>query len=75
MIIYKIEFFDGRMFIGQTTNSLEKRIHAYKRDVASYKRGKYKHRSKIIRALAKYGFENFRFFPIDFVRYEYRPDS
>lgn len=67
MLIYKIEsLIDGRMFVGQTTTTLEKRVQAYKRDVASYKRGKYRHRSKIIRALAKYGFENFKFYPIDF---------
>lgn len=67
MLIYKIEsLIDGRMFIGQTTLSLEERVKTYKHDVRTFRRGKYKARSKIIRALAKYGFENFRFFPIDF---------
>lgn len=65
MLIYKIELFDGRMYIGQTTTSLSKRIQAYKRDVSTYLNGKYKHRSKIIPALAKYGFDNFRFYQID----------
>jgi len=66
MYIYKIECLIGaKIFIGQTTTSLEKRIAAYKGDVSKYKRGKYKANSKIIRAIAKYGFENFRFFIID----------
>jgi putative endonuclease len=53
------------MYIGQTTTSLMKRVQAYKRDVSTYLNGKYKHRSKIIRALAKYGFDNFRIYQID----------
>ena len=67
MLIYKFEsLIDGRMFIGQTTTTLDKRLRAYKSDVRKYKLGKYKAKSKIIAALAKYGFENFRCFPIDF---------
>lgn len=67
MLIYKIEsLIDGRVFIGQTTTSLDKRVGVYKHDVRTFRRGKYTARSKIIRALAKYGFDNFRFFVIDF---------
>lgn len=66
MLIYKIEnLINGRMYIGQTTKSLEKRIVSYKGDVSTYKKGKYKAKSKIIAAIAKYGFENFKFFIID----------
>lgn len=65
MLIYKIELFDGRMYIGQTTTTLSKRVQAYKRDVSTYLNGKYKHRSKIIPALAKYGFDSFRAYQID----------
>jgi putative endonuclease len=67
MLIYKIEsLIDGRVFVGQTTTSLDKRVKVYAHDMRTFIRGKYKHRSKIIAALAKYGFENFRFFPIDY---------
>ena len=66
MLIYKIEsLLDGRMFIGQTTTSLEKRISSYRGDVRKFQRGKYKARSKIIRALAKYGFDSFRIIVIN----------
>lgn len=37
----------------------------YRADISTYKKGKYKARSKIIRALAKYGIDNFVFFIID----------
>ncbi len=66
MFIYVIECLIGcKVYIGQTSNSLNKRIAMYRADVSTYKKGKYKARSKIIRALAKYGFDNFRFFIID----------
>jgi len=65
MLIYKIESFDGRVYIGQTTGTLHKRILYYRGDVSKYLRGKFTTRSKIIAALAKYEMPNFRFFIID----------
>jgi putative endonuclease len=66
MIIYKItSLIDNKIYVGQSCVSLNKRIQFYKADVSSYKKGKYKARSRIIRALAKYGFENFTFIIID----------
>jgi putative endonuclease len=66
MFIYKIECLIGcQVYIGQTTKTLQQRILMYRADISTYKKGKYKARSKIIRALAKYGIDNFVFFIID----------
>jgi putative endonuclease len=66
MYIYKItSLIDGKIYVGQTTRSLDKRIAFYKADICTYKKGKYKARSKIIAALSKYGIENFKFEIID----------
>jgi putative endonuclease len=66
MLIYKIvSLIDGRSYIGQTVLSLKLRMTAYRRDVGTFKKGKYKARSKIIAAIAKYGINNFNWFVID----------
>lgn len=62
MLIYKITcLINQKIYVGQTTSALDKRISSYKSAVSVYKNGKYKARSKIIPALAKYGFDNFEF--------------
>lgn len=65
MLIYKIESFDGRYYIGQTINSLSRRIAHYKNVVKRHLSGKNKSKQYVIRAMAKYGFENFSFQIID----------
>jgi putative endonuclease len=66
MLIYQIKsLINSKIYVGQTTTSLEKRILSYKGDVSAYLRGKYKARSKIIPAIAKYGISNFVFSVID----------
>lgn len=57
MLIYKItNKINDKIYIGQTTQSLNNRIHNYKNDVKYSKRSR-----KIIDAMKKYGFENFVF--------------
>jgi putative endonuclease len=66
MLIYKIlNLVNNKLYIGQTTLTLEKRIYAYKYDAMTFSKGKYKYKSKIIKAIAKYGLENFKFTVID----------
>lgn len=66
MIIYLIKNkLNNKIYIGQSTRTLEDRIKFYKADVCSYRAGRYKARSKIIRALVKYDFINFEFSKID----------
>lgn len=78
-MIYKItSLIDGRVYIGQTTTSdfsLAKRISIYRGDVRKYLRGKYLSRSKIIRAMAKYGFGNFSFEIIEKVESQEQLDA
>lgn len=61
MLIYKItNNINNKVYIGQTTNSLNERIREY--------RNEYKHNPNsrpIIRAMNKYGFNNFNFEIID----------
>ena len=62
MLIYKIEnMINGKVYIGQTIKSLNKRISCYKQHVKK----KNKNNQYIIRAMRKYGFENFKFIVID----------
>ena len=57
MLIYKItNKINGKVYIGQTTRTLSERIQGYKKEY------KWKSNSRpIIRAMNKYGFENFEF--------------
>ena len=57
MLIYKItNKINDKIYIGQTTQSLNNRIRNYRSDVKHSKRSR-----KIIDAMKKYGFENFVF--------------
>lgn len=57
MIIYIIKnYINNKVYIGQTTKTLNERIHAYKTEIFHSK-----HERPIIRAMRKYGFENFYF--------------
>lgn len=61
MIIYKIvNLINGKIYIGQTTTSIKKRISCY---YSEYKSNRTKQR--VISAMKKYGFENFKFTIID----------
>lgn len=57
MIIYKItNKVNNKIYIGQTTRTLDERIRGYRNDI------KFKPNSRpIISAMVKYGFENFTF--------------
>lgn len=59
MIIYKItNSVNDKVYIGQTTLKLSKRIHGYKNDVFYKKDGEVR---PIIAAMRKYGFDKFHF--------------
>lgn len=56
MIVYKIEnFINGKIYVGQTKKSLEKRIEQHKHNKKSF----------IGKAIQEYGFENFRYEAIE----------
>lgn len=76
MLIYKITcLINQKIYVGQTTTSIEKRISSYRDDVSKFKNGKYKARSKIIPALTKYGFDNFEFSVLEYVNSQYELDE
>lgn len=59
MVIYKLtNKINGMVYIGQTHN-IKRRIAAHKSDAKGFILGVYKRNSYIVRAIAKYGFENF----------------
>lgn len=60
MIIYKVKnLINGKIYIGQTTQSLNSRIYGHKRDSLKFKD------IKFYRAANKYGWDNFEFSIID----------
>lgn len=76
MLIYKItHLINNKIYIGQTTLTLNERISSYRGDISKFLRGKYTARSYIIRALAKYGIENFVFSIIEEVKSQEELDN
>ena len=60
MVIYKVRnLINGKIYIGQTTRSLNSRIYGHKRDSIKFKN------IKFYRATNKYGWDNFEFSIID----------
>ncbi len=66
MLIYLIKnTINNKIYIGQTTRDLKKRIASHKSYVASCKRKNLTCKTVIAKAMTKYGFENFKFSIID----------
>lgn len=64
--VYKIEnLLNGKVYIGQTTAGVDRRMYGHRRQAERVKRGLHEGMSKISRAIAKYGFENFSVQVID----------
>lgn len=64
MIVYKItNIINNKIYIGQTTNTLEERLHGHILEATKYNRLN----NKLVKAIKEFGYENFKIEPIEFV--------